>query len=476
MNPQKTQQVSTRDEKWIPSAKRVKISSTNIRLETTVPQKEETFQVIINIIKNSMCLKAFTISADVPEIFMQQFWYTNKKVPNTNSYEFLFANKKCIVNVEVFRTILDICPRVEGVDFANVPDDDTTLTFLTDLGYKGPLNRHTNMFVDHMHQPWRTLAAIINKCLSGKTASNDKLQKSRIDIFIQNHIRCVTNITHPDSTQESRGKELLKKKTARIKSCQMKVTLSVDDNIISDDLDAALELAKLISHTKAEEVEAARKVHATHARIVTESVPESIKKKFAKLKGAPSLTLVEQEAANIMQALKESKKTSKRLPGTRGSNEGTGTIPGVLDESTIISATSSEGTGIKLGVPNEEKDIMEEKVILEWGDEQDIEHSDDDNDDVEKDDKDGYADDEGDDHVSDTQDADDEDVKTESDKDDIYKYKIHVYKNEDVEMEDAEVEETDKGDQRILKPQKEEAEKPSEAKDDTKKSELPLSS
>ncbi|GKC96530.1 hypothetical protein Tco_1161972, partial [Tanacetum coccineum] len=61
------------------------------------------------------------------------------------------------------RTILNICPRVEGVDFAYVPNDDTALTFLIDLGYKGLLNRHTNMFVDHMHQPWRTLAAIINK-------------------------------------------------------------------------------------------------------------------------------------------------------------------------------------------------------------------------------------------------------------------------------------------------------------------------
>ncbi|GJW67247.1 hypothetical protein Tco_0121671 [Tanacetum coccineum] len=123
MNPQETQQVAARDEKWVPSTERVKISSTNIRLETTVPQKEETFQ---------------------------QFWYTFKKVQDIDSYEFLLANKKCIVNAEVFRTILDIYPRVEGVDFA---DDDTTLTFLIDLGYKGPLNRHTNMFVDHMHQP-----------------------------------------------------------------------------------------------------------------------------------------------------------------------------------------------------------------------------------------------------------------------------------------------------------------------------------
>ncbi|GKF39327.1 hypothetical protein Tco_0119388, partial [Tanacetum coccineum] len=39
------------------------------------------------------------------------------------------------------RTILNICLRVEGVDFANVPNDDTALTFLINLGYKGPLNR-----------------------------------------------------------------------------------------------------------------------------------------------------------------------------------------------------------------------------------------------------------------------------------------------------------------------------------------------
>ncbi|GJX95060.1 retrovirus-related pol polyprotein from transposon TNT 1-94 [Tanacetum coccineum] len=81
----------------------------------------------------------------------------------------------------VVPTILDTCLRVEGVDFTDVLDDDATLAFLIVLGYKGPLYKHTNRFMDHMHQPWRTLAAIIKKCLSGKTASNDKLRKSRID-------------------------------------------------------------------------------------------------------------------------------------------------------------------------------------------------------------------------------------------------------------------------------------------------------
>nr|GEW11686.1 hypothetical protein [Tanacetum cinerariifolium] len=292
--------------------------------------------------------------------------------------------------------------------------------------------------------------------------------------------------------------EPTKKKTSSKRKVKKKVTLSADDNIICDDPDVALKLAKSTSQTEAKEAEASRKVHATHARIVTEYVPEFAKKKSSgrssksvviqdtpstpksklatsntKLKGAPSLTPQEQEAADIMQPLKESKKTSRRPPSTRGSNEGTGSKPEVPDESTVIFATSSEGIGDKPVVLDKDKDTTEEKVILEWGDKEDSEFS---NDDVENDDKDSDADDECDDHVSDTQDADDEDDETESDEDEIYKYKIRVRNKEDVEMKDTEVEESNTGEENITNAAKEEAEKTSEAKDDTKKSELPPSS
>ncbi|GKE88334.1 hypothetical protein Tco_1565809, partial [Tanacetum coccineum] len=83
-----------------------------------------------------------------------------------------------------------------------------------------------------------------------------------------------------------------------------------------------------------------------------------------------TLTPAEQEAADIMKALKERKKMSKRQPGTGGSNEGTGNILGVLDESTVVSRASSEGTGSKPGVPDEEK------LILEWEADVDSEHFD----------------------------------------------------------------------------------------------------
>nr|GEZ47038.1 hypothetical protein [Tanacetum cinerariifolium] len=310
--------------------------------------------------------------------------YSIKKVQGTDSYEFLLANKKSTINAEVFRTIFDICPRVEGVDFTDVLDDDTALTFLIDLGYKGPLKKN----VDDSHET--------------------------IDV----------------SDESEPEQEPARKKTSSKRRVKKKVTLSADENIISDDPDVALELVKSINHTEAEEAEAARHIHATHARIVTESAKKN------------SDGRKEQEAANIMQALKESKKISRRQPG-------------VFDE---------------------EKDITEENVILEWGDEQDSKYSDDDNDDVKKDGKDGDVDDEGDDYITDTQDADDEDVKTESDEDDIYRYKIRMRKDEDEEMINAEVDDSDKANEEITNATKADAEKTSEVKDDPKKTELPPSS
>ncbi|GJX33019.1 hypothetical protein Tco_0242874 [Tanacetum coccineum] len=149
----------------------------------------------------------------------------------------------------------------------------------------------------------------------------------------------------------------------------------------------------------------------------------------------------------------------------------------VLDGSIIVSATSSEGTGTKPGVLDKENVISKEKVILEWGSEQESQYSEEDQlGDEEKDDKDDNVDDEGDDYISDNQDADDEDAKTEFDKDEIYKYKIRVHKDEDVEMSNTEVEDSDKGDEEVTNAAKANAKKTSEVKDDAKKTELPLTS
>nr|GEX96956.1 hypothetical protein [Tanacetum cinerariifolium] len=338
-----------------------------------------------------MCFKAFTISTDVPEIFMQQFWYTIKKVQGTNSYEFFLANKKYVVNADVFRIILDICPRVEGVDFTDAPNGDTTLTFLIVLGYKDPLYKLKFVRIGEDHQEYGLPipdTMLIEAIKQSKTYqmfikySNGQIppKKSRGK---RSQGKKTTHLADVDVSEESDLKPA-KKKTASRRVVKKKVIIFAEDNIIPE-LDIALELGKSISQIEAKKAEAAKKVHATHARIMTEP-----------------------EVADTIKALKESRKCIRRQPGTGGSSEGTGTIPGVLDESTVVSATS--------------EDQLDE----------------------EKDDKDGDAIDEGDDHISDTQDADDEDAEIESDEDEIYKYKIRVCKDEDEDMLNAKVVESEK--------------------------------
>nr|GFA15558.1 hypothetical protein [Tanacetum cinerariifolium] len=248
-------------------------------------------------------------------------------------------------------------------------------------------------------------------------------------------------------------------------STKKKVTISGVDNIIPD-IDVALEIGKSISLTKVTEEEAARKVHATHARIVTKSIPEPIRRRPSgiafrdtsrvskkvssdsskKLKGVQSLTPKELEAINTMQALKESKKTSRRQPGTEGSSEETGRTPGVPNESTVVFATSSEGTSTKLGVVNEEKVTSEE------------------NDEEKKDD----VDDDKSINLEMTDDEETEDEFVQGDE--------QVNYDENEEMKNAKVDESRKGDEENIDAAKADAEKTKEVKDDAKKAELPPTS
>ncbi|GJW61707.1 hypothetical protein Tco_0111042 [Tanacetum coccineum] len=506
MNPQETQQVIAHDEKWVPSAKRVKISPTNLRLETTVHQKEETFQVIIDVIKNSTCFKAFTISADVPEIFMQQFWYTIKKVKDLESYEFLLANKKCIVDAEVFRKILDIYPRVKGEEFTKVQDDDATLTFLIDLGYKGPLHKYTS--IENVNYPeliWQDIAfqidhrkekrsrnktmpfprftkVIINHFLSRhKSLSNLKYQHYHIikDDGIVSRLKLVRigedyqeyglpipDMMLNDKIKQSKSYQMFikystaRKRTASRRVINKKVTIFAAANIIPD-LDVALELGKSISLTEAAEEEAARQVYTNHTRIVTEPVPEPARRR-------PSDT---------MHALKESKRSNRRQPGTGGSSEGTGSIPGVPDESTVVSATLSEGTGTKPRVLDKEKATSEANVILEWGSELESEYSKEDQGDDKEVDR-IYS--EEDDEKKDDAD-DDKSINLEMTDDEETKYEFvqgeeQVKDDEDEKMSNAEFEESRNGDEENTDAAKADVEKTEEVKDDAKKAKLPLPS
>ncbi|GJT87560.1 hypothetical protein Tco_1069277 [Tanacetum coccineum] len=87
------------------------------------------------------------------------------------------------MNVEVFREILNICPKVLGKEFDEPPTEEEALSFIHELSHSGEIRYITDVIVDRLHQPWRTFSSIINKCLCGKVSGLDKIRLLRVQIL-----------------------------------------------------------------------------------------------------------------------------------------------------------------------------------------------------------------------------------------------------------------------------------------------------
>ncbi|GJR68196.1 hypothetical protein Tco_1148334 [Tanacetum coccineum] len=120
------------DDALVAPDNRLNIRNCNLRLSSTLKSREPTLQVVLDALKLTPFFKAFEIT----------------------------VNK-----------------------FEDPPIEEDILSFIRDLGHTGEIKVLTNVNVNHMHQPWISFAAIINKCLSGKTTALESLRLSCAQIL-----------------------------------------------------------------------------------------------------------------------------------------------------------------------------------------------------------------------------------------------------------------------------------------------------
>nr|GFA25481.1 hypothetical protein [Tanacetum cinerariifolium] len=135
------------DEALVPSTQRLRIGRSNFRLPSDIQSKESTLQVVYDVLRRSPFFKAFLVTANVPKIYMQEFWAT--AYVHQHSIRFKMDTRKNIVDLEAFKEMLHISPRIKTL---------------------------TNVNVNKLFQPWRSFAAVINKCLTGKSSGFDSLR------------------------------------------------------------------------------------------------------------------------------------------------------------------------------------------------------------------------------------------------------------------------------------------------------------
>ncbi|GJT49846.1 hypothetical protein Tco_0976003 [Tanacetum coccineum] len=157
MDTTKAQQKAL-DDALVAPKNRLKIGKYNQCFSPTLKSNEPTIQVALDALKLTPFYNAFEVSADVPKIYMQKFWATVTK--HHFSLRFKMNRKRHTVNVDNFRDMLKICPKLPGQKFEDPPFEEEILSFIRDL-------RHTCGI----------------KCLSGKTTALESLHLSRAQIL-----------------------------------------------------------------------------------------------------------------------------------------------------------------------------------------------------------------------------------------------------------------------------------------------------
>nr|GEX01606.1 hypothetical protein [Tanacetum cinerariifolium] len=165
------------DEALVPSTQRLRIGRSNLRLPSDIQSKELTLQLVYDVLRRCPFFKAFLVTADVPEIYMQEFEAT--AYVHQQYIRFKINNKKLIVSLESFREMLHICPRIHGQSFDELPFEEEILDFIRFLGHNATIRTLTDININKLYQPWRSFAAIINKCLIGESSGYDSFWLSQ---------------------------------------------------------------------------------------------------------------------------------------------------------------------------------------------------------------------------------------------------------------------------------------------------------
>nr|GFB28479.1 hypothetical protein [Tanacetum cinerariifolium] len=176
-------------------SQRLRIGRSNFRLPSDIQSKEATLQVVYDVLRNSPIFKAFQVTANVPEIYMQEFWATAKL--HHNSIRFKIDTRKSVRDLEAFREMLHISPRTSNQPFADLPTEEEVLEFLRFLGHSHDIRYLTDVNVNKLYQPWRSFASAkaleltVSDCLKLKCFGDSITESTLISPILSGRTLCI---------------------------------------------------------------------------------------------------------------------------------------------------------------------------------------------------------------------------------------------------------------------------------------------
>ncbi|GKC48335.1 hypothetical protein Tco_1066057, partial [Tanacetum coccineum] len=118
---------------------------------------------------------ALTATADVLVVYLQQFWRTVSKVPDTeDTIKFMLDTKKFTYTVDMFRDTLHLPVETLENSFVAPVNIQTIEAFMNRVSYQGVVDKVSAFYTKNLAQPWQTMFKVFNRCLTTRTSGHDQ--------------------------------------------------------------------------------------------------------------------------------------------------------------------------------------------------------------------------------------------------------------------------------------------------------------
>ncbi|GJR27723.1 hypothetical protein Tco_1103955 [Tanacetum coccineum] len=134
---------------------------------------------------------ALTSTADVPVVYLEQFWKTVSKVPDTkDTIKFKLDTPEITYIVDMFRDTLHLLVETPDNLFITPVNIEVIESFMQRVGYQGVVDKVSAFYTKFLAQPWKTMFKVFNRCLTTQTSGYDQTKINILQLFhaMVNHI------------------------------------------------------------------------------------------------------------------------------------------------------------------------------------------------------------------------------------------------------------------------------------------------
>ncbi|GKA28758.1 hypothetical protein Tco_0715003 [Tanacetum coccineum] len=137
---------------------------------------------------------AFTATADVPVVYLQQFWKPVSKVPETkDTIRFKLDTQEIVYTVDMFHDTLKLPVETPDNPFIAPVNIKVIESFMQTVGYQGVVDKVSAFYTKFLAQLWQTMFKVFNRCLTTRTSRHDQTKINILQLF---HV--VVNWTNVD--------------------------------------------------------------------------------------------------------------------------------------------------------------------------------------------------------------------------------------------------------------------------------------